>query len=508
MIHPVYFIEGKEKNFRINVEKPYKSLIFHTILVIHKQNEGGFMDNLILLKEAFKKSVVPTLIIDQSGTCVFANDEAEKLLDVEKEKKRSFFFYFTALFNVSLAQLLTLLKESIEKTIRVQHISTLEYDMTIKPIKTSKSTYQLIQFNEVSLSLEKQDAVLRELNQYKRFIEESQDAFLVVVDEKVRYVNPAAIRLLGGRSKYEYIGKELLTFIHEDDIRFVKERMDAIMQDKPFRPRVEVKILAKEGVKFIESSVTKMEFQGKPAIQYFMRDITNRKKYDEMARTSEKLTMVSKLAAGVAHEIRNPMTAVKGFIQLLKVSKEYNEEYSEIMIAEIERIEVIIEEFLTLAKSKKETAYKPKQLCRILQHVALLLNTHASYRDCQITTDLTEVDVWIYCEENALKQVFINVIQNAIESMTRGTVHISLKTEGSLAVVEITDEGCGMEESVLQKIGEPFFSTKETGTGLGLMISYKIIEQHKGKMTFTSKIGVGTKVKITLPIVLNCEKES
>ena len=90
--------------------------------------------------------------------------------------------------------------------------------------------------------------------------------------------------------------------------------------------------------------------------------------------------MVSKLAAGVAHEIRNPMTAIKGFIQLLKASKQYNEEYNDIMLEELNRVESIIQEFLTLAKPKIENSYHPKSLNQIIRHVTLLLDTHANYK--------------------------------------------------------------------------------------------------------------------------------
>jgi two-component system sporulation sensor kinase A len=276
--------------------------------------------------------------------------------------------------------------------------------------------------------------------------------------------------------------------------------MVQLMNGMSVRPRVDVKLLTKKGVVIIESSATKIKFEGQDAIQYIIRDVTDRKKYDEMASKSEKLTMVSKLAAGVAHEIRNPMTAIKGFIQLLKASKQYNEEYNDIMLEELNRVESIIQEFLTLAKPKIENSYHPKSLNQIIRHVTLLLDTHANYKNCRIINEISD-EITIFCEENGLKQVFINLIQNALESMSKGTVKVTVEKRNEYGMVIIEDEGCGIDEQSLARLGEPFYSTKQTGTGLGLMISYRIIEQHQGHISFASKVGVGTKVEIALPYI-------
>ncbi|MFC3885224.1 ATP-binding protein [Bacillus songklensis] len=127
--------------------------------------------------------------------------------------------------------------------------------------------------------------------------------------------------------------------------------------------------------------------------------------------------------------------------------------------------------------------------------------THANYKDCQIKSYFPQEPVIINCEENALKQVFINIIQNGLESMTKGTVTVALEKREKDAKIIIQDEGCGIEEASIPRLGEPFYSTKSSGTGLGLMISYRIIEQHNGQIAFSSRVGVGTKVEVILPLV-------
>ncbi|WP_110112247.1 ATP-binding protein [Bacillus sp. CGMCC 1.16541] len=459
-----------------------------------------------LFEQLFHMSLTPTLVMRCDGEILFVNDSLAHLLRLSKEEvKQLNVFVHTDVFHVQQRDVESL-QNGEETFLLLKKKKSRFYPAHIHiQLLQNESDYKepllVVQWQEYSSNIEKQEEVIRKMKQYKQFVKQSQDAFIVTQHGLIQYMNPAAIQLLGGSQKDEYMGRSFLQFIHPDHFDIVHERMQKIMSGISVRPRAEVQLLTKRGVVTIESSATKIKFKGQDAIQYIIRDVTDRKKYDEMASKSEKLTMVSKLAAGVAHEIRNPMTAIKGFIQLLKASKQYNEEYHDIMLEELNRVESIIQEFLTLAKPKKETLFEVKSLQQILRHVTLLLATHASYKDCQIVSLLEPDDLSILCEENALKQVFINIIQNGLESMTKGTITVKLEKRQESGVVVIEDEGCGIDEATLARIGEPFFSTKQSGTGLGLMISYKIIEQHNGHISFSSKVGVGTKVEIAIPYI-------
>ncbi|MGG3890920.1 PAS domain S-box protein [Metabacillus fastidiosus] len=232
------------------------------------------------------------------------------------------------------------------------------------------------------------------------------------------------------------------------------------------------------------------------------RDITERKQLKEQLRKSDTLHVVGELAAGIAHEIRNPMTSLKGFIQLLEASvKEDFSTYFSIITSELNRIESIITEFLVLAKPQA-TKFSQKDICEIMKNTIDLLNAQANLLNVQLDLYYDNNLPAIYCEPNQLKQVFINILKNAIEVMPKGgnvTIDIKKKNTEEI-IVSIADEGFGIPPDKLKRLGEPFYTTKERGTGLGLMVSYKIIEEHFGKIKVESVEGEGTIFHLILPI--------
>jgi two-component system, sporulation sensor kinase E len=170
-------------------------------------------------------------------------------------------------------------------------------------------------------------------------------------------------------------------------------------------------------------------------------------------------------------------------------------------MSELKRIESIITEFLVLAKPQA-IQYKQNDVCKIMRDTIDLINVQAMMHNVQIVADFAPQLPLIYCEPNQLKQVFINILKNAIEVMPKGgdiTVRIWQINRNHIRI-SITDQGCGIPQDKIKKLGEPFYTTKERGTGLGLMVSYKIIEEHQGKIDVESEVGVGTTFYITLPI--------
>lgn len=232
------------------------------------------------------------------------------------------------------------------------------------------------------------------------------------------------------------------------------------------------------------------------------RDVTEKRELEEQLRKSDTLNVVGELAAGIAHEIRNPMTALKGFIQLLEGSvKDDFSMYFNVITSELSRIESIITEFLILARPQA-IKFSEKDLSIIMKETTELLNAQAILVNVQMILDIEDNLPLIYCEPNQLKQVFINVLKNAIEVMPNGgqiDVKIKQKDEDNL-LVSITDRGSGISEDKIKRLGQPFYTTKERGTGLGLMVSYKIIEEHQGQVVVESEEGKGTTFHIMLPI--------
>lgn len=236
-------------------------------------------------------------------------------------------------------------------------------------------------------------------------------------------------------------------------------------------------------------------------VMLISEDITNQKRSEKMLMKSEMLSAVGQLAAGIAHEIRNPLTSLKGFLQLMIQSKKYQKDYAEVMMSEFIRLEAIINEFLVLAKTKS-TTFDPVQVNSIVEDVCMVLESQAVLNNVRIEKQLSGDLPEILAVSNELKQVFLNILKNAIEAMEDAEGFITIRSyyEKDSVFITFEDQGKGISKDVLEKLGEPFYTTKEKGTGLGLMVTFKIIENHGGSIHFESEEGKGTTVKLKLPI--------
>ena len=322
-------------------------------------------------------------------------------------------------------------------------------------------------------------------------------------DGKIIHVNDAFCKL----SKYEQEdlrGKDH-RFLYSDDQsnKTIKELRKTVRQGNIWKG--DVKNKAKDG-SFYWVHTTIVPFlneDGKPYQFVAIRnDITDQKRAEESLIKLEKLSAIGELAAGVAHEIRNPLTTIKGFTEFLNAEEKEDKkkEYFKILLDEIERINYIVGEFMLLAKPQSITL-KTKPLIPIITSVIKFLQSEMNLHNVLTTLDFGSQDIYIECDENQIKQVFLNIIKNAIEAMpTGGTLEIKLARKSDKIHIIFIDSGMGIPKEKLIKIGQPFFTTKESGNGLGMMVSFKIIQNHKGNIHIDSTEGVGT----TFTIVLAC----
>lgn len=219
---------------------------------------------------------------------------------------------------------------------------------------------------------------------------------------------------------------------------------------------------------------------------------------------SEKLESISHLCSALAHEVRNPMTVAKGFLQLV-TTRDFNEEkireYVSIAISEIDQAERIIRNFLTYARPEAEEiqhfdlAEEVKKVLLVLQPLANQ-NSVEIFFDCQSNSKI--------CGESTLvQQCLLNICKNAIEAMNSGgTLSITMFEDTNNIFVDIQDTGIGMDEDQLQQLGKPFFSTKgDKGTGLGLLATYGILERFNAEVKVSSKKGVGTIFTLSFPLI-------
>ncbi|MBJ7984199.1 ATP-binding protein [Bacillus cereus] len=219
-------------------------------------------------------------------------------------------------------------------------------------------------------------------------------------------------------------------------------------------------------------------------------------------KESENLAVIGTMSTTIAHEIRNPLTALKGFTQIQKERNLEDTMSYEIMLQEIERINEFVSELMLLGKPKP-TNYEGCNIREILLYVVQLMESYATQYKVKFHLQVDGNLPVINGDDKQLKQVLLNIIKNGIESMPEGgniQIHAYGKAGENLCI-SVEDQGFGIENEKIEKIGKAFYTTKENGTGLGLMITYKIIEEHQGSIVIQSSMGVGTKVEIYLPTV-------
>lgn len=223
---------------------------------------------------------------------------------------------------------------------------------------------------------------------------------------------------------------------------------------------------------------------------------------------TEKLAIVGELAAGMAHEIRNPLTSIRGFLQLLQNKFDpqgVEREYFTIIFEELDRINNIIKEFLSLAKP----AQPQLQFIAFNQLVAealLLAEQEAIMYDVKLIQNLAPELPLLCLDPGQMKQVILNLTSNAIQATGPGgivTISSYFDAANGQVVTTVEDNGPGIPPEKLNLIFEPFYTTKENGTGLGLTLSRRIVASHGGKILVTSKVGEGSRFTICLPVTLN-----
>ncbi len=440
--------------------------------------------------------------IDEGDCYIYANRAAEKILNKSRESLIGY-KWFQEIPEETSNQLLknyfTVKKNKANLKFEM-YVHYLNSWFTVRMYY--KNDVISIYFVNITKKKQLEKRLLESEERFRRLVEFSPETIAVLVDEKLEYLNPAGMKLLGAKSTKEIIGRSIWEFYPEDDRETVNDNLTKILNGslKSMIAR-EHTIYRIDGIPVtISSTVSATTYNGKQAIQAIVRDITELKKMDEWLQKSEKLSLVGQLAAGVAHEVRNPLTSIKGFIQLAKTTKEFKEFYIDIILSELDRTETIIYEFLSLAKPNETRELITTNFNTILLKVIKLLETQALMQDINIQYSFTK-ELFVDCDENQIKQAFINLIQNAIEASYRnGNIFITLdEVNEETVIVKIEDQGCGISKERLKKLGEPFYSTKEKGTGIGLLVTYKIIESHNGKLSFISEEGNGTTAEIILP---------
>ena len=281
------------------------------------------------------------------------------------------------------------------------------------------------------------------------------------------------------------------------------------LRERPVR--FEGHIIKSNGSKAIlgfTASLLKDDAETVRGIILTFQDITRLIEMEEQMRRQERLATVGSLAAGIAHEIRNPLASLSGSIQMLQGELELQGDHKHLMdivLRETDRLNIIITEFLDYARPRSNQLEQVLLASLLDETITLFRNSREFRNDLVITCDIPSA-ISITGDPRRLRQVFWNLLINAAQSIQgRGTITISASLGNGVDTDEVTiwiiDSGVGIASEHLEHIFDPFFTTKPSGTGLGLAITYRIIEDHDGTIDVKSDVGKGTTVIIILPCI-------
>lgn len=320
----------------------------------------------------------------------------------------------------------------------------------------------------------------------------SDGVFSVDNEWRITHVNPAALQMIF-QGQDSVLGKDLWETLPE--MRpFYEEYYRAKSENLP----VQFEVLMSEANRIVEMNV----YPTPSGLLAIFRDITEKKMLEKEMTRLDRLNLIGQMAAGIAHEIRNPMTTVRGFLQVFLQKAEFTPFNSrlELMISELDRANSIIKEYLSLARNKKVNS-SPQSLNGIIKTLLPLIESDAILGGKWITTQLDKDIPDLILDVQEIRQLILNFSRNGLEAMSQGgELTIGTFREKEEVVLFIRDQGTGIPEEVQQKLGTPFLTTKENGTGLGMAICYSIAHRHNAQITAeTSR--AGTTFMIHFPLV-------
>ena len=383
-------------------------------------------------------------------------------------------------------------------------IETLQDVSKEKEMEISLAEYAETLQNELTENINLRDRIENLYNHLRSILDSSPDKLFEISGEGIiNYISRDMNRGDGFVSR-QVKGKHIADFV-APEIRDITLAKWEDVKRGIYTP-YEVEVTARDGSK-MALLITPCPVKGTDRYVYVQRDITEFKDLERKFYESQKLAAVGQLAAGIAHEVRNPLSSIKMSLQILEKRMQPSGNDSKrfrIAQREVDHLEKLVNDILVFAKPS-DPQKKPSDIKRILEHALAMVEKPISDKGIHIMRGFEKNIPPIRVDPAMLEQSFINIYQNAIDAMeAKGRLFISTKLieDGgkSVVLVEIEDDGCGIGKEDMLHLWNPFFTMKKYGTGLGLTQVKKIVDLHQGTLKILSKKGEGTKVMVTLPI--------
>ncbi len=257
-------------------------------------------------------------------------------------------------------------------------------------------------------------------------------------------------------------------------------------------------------------SLERIEISGEDCAVIIFIDITEKKEMEKDIARLDRLNLIGQMAASIGHEIRNPMTAVRGFIQMLNEQECYakDQPFFEVMIEELDRANGIISEYLSMANNKIVNL-RPQYLDQVVKAISPIIEANAIYKGINVRLNLSKPPMPII-DDKEIRQMILNLSNNGIEAMAEGgTLTIGTAQTDQEIILYVKDQGSGLDAEVIEKLGTPFLTTKDQGTGLGLAVCYSIAARHHARIDFeTGDDGTTFKILFPIPPEIDIEAEN
>ncbi|QJW46821.1 PAS domain S-box protein [bacterium BFN5] len=463
-----------------------------------KKTEAILQQNAKRLKEILNQCPIDIVVVDKNGMIEAMNDSLVSIVPGRTHEDCIGQSYFEVIAKAGYSKEESPIQwalQGVATNNRAMHRAGRDWIFNVTPIYDNEQiTGAIGMYQDMTEALKRERERIEVLQRFETMFSCNVAAMAVVRlgDKKIVDVNPAWERLYGFQ-KSEVIGRS------PDDLGILQP-LESPLKLKTAIQGEEMTICSKDGsVRHVMLSAALMNVEGESCVLATTIDVTVKHRVEKEMAHLDRLNIVGEMAASIGHEVRNPMTTVRGYLQLFqrkRLFEPYYEQFS-LMIEELDRANAIITEFLSLAKNKV-FEIKRGNINDVVNTLFPLMQADALRMGHEVCVELSAIPDSDFSEKE-IRQMLLNFVRNALEAMVKsGVATIRTYADDEHLYLEIQDTGIGIPDEIMNKLGTPFVTTKENGTGLGLPVCYRIAERHKAKIQVSTGLA-GTKVSVVFP---------